>query len=158
MELFVNLHRLVIIVSGTPLTCNTPATAPPQTKKTIELRRRLPACLLFFIWVSELSNEIWLAGTCKRYATSGRTFSRKRRRKRIKDTPFSFLPNIRRPKIGKIRRPRTDVMVEKLQWNAEMRGRVKRKDIPIKQEKTTNEKKIEKLDRNVETKQRIKRI
>ena len=49
-------------------------------------------------------------------------------------------------------------MVEKLQWNAEMRGRVKRKDVPIKQEKTTNEKKIEKLDRNVETKQRIKRI
>ena len=37
-----------------------------------------------------------------------------------------------------------------------MRGRVKRKEIPII--KTTSEKKIEKLERSVETKQRIKRI
>ena len=39
-----------------------------------------------------------------------------------------------------------------------MRGRVKRKEIPIKEEKTTSEKKIEKLERSAETKQRIKRI
>ena len=32
-------------------------------------------------------------------------------------------------------------MVEKLQRSAEMRGRIKRKEIPIKEEKTTSEKK-----------------
>ena len=32
-------------------------------------------------------------------------------------------------------------MVEKLERSAEMRGRIKRKEIPIKEEKTTSEKK-----------------
>ena len=31
---FVNFHRLGIIIPGAPLTCNTPAAAPPETKKT----------------------------------------------------------------------------------------------------------------------------
>ena len=31
---FVNFHRLRIIIPGAPLTCNTPAAAPPETKKT----------------------------------------------------------------------------------------------------------------------------
>ena len=31
---FVNFHRLGIIIPGAPLTCNTPAAAPLQTKKT----------------------------------------------------------------------------------------------------------------------------
>ena len=30
---FVNFHRLRIIIPGAPLTCNTPAAAPPETKK-----------------------------------------------------------------------------------------------------------------------------
>ena len=52
----VNFHRLVIIILGAPLTCNTPAAAPPETKKTT------PRMFSFlYLRFGVLKYEIWLS-------------------------------------------------------------------------------------------------